>query len=316
MKSKPASACAEATVKPGDVVAMIGDSITCDGRWWLPLREQLLARRAAVPCDFRNLGIPGGSAGEARRRYDWDIAPVKASVALVMFGMNDVRRDAYAPAPTAAMMTTRSEALQQFLVNTDTLVARLLADGTRVILLTPTPFDQYTPERPAANLPGVDDALAVAGGMVRGIAVARQLPVIDLHTPLRQRCAAGEAIIGDDRVHPSDCGHEAVAQLVGAVLTPGESVTVPAALRAASRALHAAERRQRLLVMFRCWAEGSEGGTDDEALRRYLEKRREADPNPWVREQARVCWELLPCQAEQAEAVTELRRRLAAEAQP
>jgi hypothetical protein len=130
--------------RDGDVVAMIGDSITWDGRWWLRLREQGLAR--GLQCAFVNRGIPGGGAEGAVLGYDWDIAPVRATVAMVMFGMNDVWRDAYVPAPTEEMLTGRNAVLQRYLVAMHTLVERLLRDGVRVVLLTPTPFDQYAPE--------------------------------------------------------------------------------------------------------------------------------------------------------------------------
>ena len=89
----------------GDIVAMIGDSITYNGQWWTNLHEQLMVRHPEIKCDFRNFGIPGGSAGEAVTRYEWDIAPAKPTVAIVMFGMNDVWRDAYISSPTADMIT-------------------------------------------------------------------------------------------------------------------------------------------------------------------------------------------------------------------
>lgn len=296
----------------GDIVAMVGDSITSDGRWWGSLREQVLARRPSVRCDFRNCGISGGSAEGALRGYVWDIAPHHPSLALVMFGMNDVWRDTYAKAPTAAMLPRRAEALDRFLAASIALVERLQADGARVVLLTPTPFDQYAPERPVPNLPGCDDALAVCGGMVRGIAAARHLPLVDLHTPLRRRCAAGEPLITDDRVHPGDAGHEAMCALVLATLCPGPVVDVPPVVRAASEALREAERRQRTFAMFRSWSGDASEGTGVAAVQHYLDLNQEKEQNPWIREQMLLCRALLPQQAELAAEVAQLRQRLAA----
>jgi len=297
--------------RDGDVVAMIGDSITYDGRWWVSLREQLLARRPGVHCDFRNCGIAGGGAEGALRGYNWDIAPHHPTLALVMFGMNDVWRDCYAPSPTEAMLTRRAEALDRFLAASSALVDRLLEDSVRVVLVTPTPFDQYALERPAPNLPGVDDALAVCGGMVRGLAAARRLPVVDLHTPLRRRCAAGEPLVGEDRVHPGDPGHDAMTTLVAAALCPGPTVSVPPAVRAASRALHAAECRLRTPAMFRNWAGDATAGSGDEVILRYLDQNQEKEQNPWVVERMLLCRSLLPRQAELAAEVAALRQRLA-----
>jgi lysophospholipase L1-like esterase len=293
-----------------DVVAMIGDSITCDGRWWVKVREQWLARHPGAFCDFRNCGIPGGVAEGALRRYAWDIAPLRPTVALVMFGMNDVWREGYRPPVTEEMLTGRADCLQRFLSNMNDLVERLVQDGVRVVLLTPTPFDQYASDRPAPNLPGVDDALAVCAGMVRGISAVRRLTVVDLHTTLRRRCVAGESLISEDRVHPSDLGHTAMAELVSVALLPGASVVVSPELRAASQALHEAESRQRIIAMFRCWAEGVVGGKDDDAVRRFLERNEEEDQNPWILEQKVMCRRLLPRQEELATEVAVLRQRL------
>ena len=294
--------------RDGDVVAMVGDSITCDGRWWVGVREQVLAGEPGLACDFRNCGIPGDTAEGALRRYAWDIAPLRPSLALVSFGMNDVWRDAYGPDPTEEMLTRRTEALERFLINMHALVTRLLADGIRVVLLTPTPFDQYAVDGPTPNLPGVDDALAICAGMLRGLAIAQGLPVIDLHTPLRRRCAALEPLISDDRVHPNELGHEAITQVVIAAVLPSAAVPVPPALRAASRAVHAAEYQQRMIAMFRCWSEG----IDNAAVFDFLTRNAETEPNPWVREQMQVCQALLPREDALAAEVTALRRQLAA----
>ncbi len=298
----------------GDVVAMIGDSITCDGRWWVELREQWLARHPAQFCDFRNCGIPGAGAGGALPRYDWDIAPLRPTVALVMFGMNDVWREGYKPPVTVEMLAGRDECLERYLLNMNELVERLIGQGIKVCLLTPTPFDQYASDRPAPNMPGVDDALAICAGMVKGIAVTRRLPVVDLHTPLRHRCAAGDMLISQDRVHPGEHGHMAMAELVCGALLPGAMVDVPPALREASRALHQAEAPLRILAMFRARAQSSLGAHDDDSLRSFLELNREKEPNPWVREQMIECRNLVARQVELEARVTSLREQLASAA--
>ena len=295
----------------GDVVAMIGDSITCDGRWWVELREQWLARHPGEFCDFRNCGIPGAGAGGALPRYPWDIAPLRPTVALLMFGMNDVWREGYKPPVTGEMLAGRDECLERYLSNMNELVDRLVGQGIKVCLLTPTPFDQYASDRSAPNMPGVDDALAICAGMVKGIAIARRLPVVDLHTPLRHRCAAGDALISEDRVHPGELGHMAIAELVCGALLSGPMVDVPPALREASRALHQAEAPLRILAMFRARAQSSLGAHDDDSLRRFLELNREKEPNPWFREQMIECHNLLARQVELEARVTSLRQQLA-----
>ncbi len=297
--------------KDGDIIAMIGDSITYNGHWWTNLREQLIVRYPELKCDFRNLGIPGGGAGQAITRYEWDIAPVKPTVAMVMFGMNDVWRDAYISSPTDDMITGRNECLQRFLLNTDALVRRLLSDGIRVVLLTPTPYDQYNESHTAVNLYGVDDALAICGGMVRGIAISRQLKVIDFHTVLRRKCADGMMIIGDDRVHPNDAGHDEMANIVKDELLLGNDLPVPYELHSVSQSLLEMEQKIRIIAMFRCSSEMSGCGHDDESVISYIANNFDEEKNPWVREQMQVCMELLNNQDDLNRSIESLRRQIA-----
>jgi hypothetical protein len=228
-----------------------------------------------------------------------------------MFGMNDVWREAYVPEPTAEMVGGRDWCLQRYLENMHALTDRLLADHVRVLLLTPTPFDQYSTERRERNLPGADDALAICGGMVRGIGLAKGVGVLDLHAPLRRRCAAGEELISDDRVHPNDQGHAAMAELVTQALLPPGPADVPPTIYAASRALHEAELRLRTIAMFRTRATDRDGGQDDAAIERYIAQSEATEPNPWVREQRAVCRHLLPRRNDLLAEVADLRQQLA-----
>ncbi len=297
--------------KDGDIIAMIGDSITYNGQWWNNLREQLIVRHPELKCDFRNLGIPGGGAGQAITRYEWDIAPIKPTVAMVMFGMNDVWRDAYISSPTDDMITGRDECLMRFLQNTDALVSRLLNDGIRVVLFTPSPYDQYNESHSAVNLKGVDDALAICGGMVRGIAISRQFKVIDFHTILRRKCDDGMTIIGDDRVHPNDAGYEEMANIVKHEFLCGDDHSVPSDIHSVCQSLLEMEKNLRIIAMFRCCAALSNGGHDDESVISYIANNFDEEKNPWVREHMQVCMELLNNKDDLNRSVESLRQQIA-----
>ncbi len=288
---------------------MIGDSITWSGAWWQQLRDQLLVREPGLGVTFRNCGVPGGGAEGALQRYDWDILPQRPTVALVMFGMNDVWRDAYVATADAGMIEGRNGCLQRYLIAMHALVLRLQHDGVRVALLTPSPYDQYSAGS-VVSYTGVDDALAICAGMVRALGLALGVRVVDLHTPLRVRLAAGEQLISADRVHPAASGEQAMAELVVRELLPGPVAVLPSALHAASDALQAAERDARLIPMFRCWAGGS--GDDDAALQRYLDQQDPQRCDDWMASCLATCRRLLPRQAEVASDLEQRQQQLTA----
>jgi lysophospholipase L1-like esterase len=295
------------------VIAMIGDSITADGRWWAALREQLLVHEPDLRCEFRNAGIPGGTVAGALRRYAWDIAPLRANVALVLFGMNDVGRDDYQdPIPDAGARLRQAGALARYRTGMAELVARLQADGVRVVLVTPSPYDEYATGTGTPARVGVDGALAQCARIVYALAAEQQVPVIDLHAPLSRRCAAGEALIDADRVHPTTAGHAAMAEVAWAQIHPRAFGAVPPQMVAASRAVHAAESQLRSLAMFKTWVEESDGVYDDAAVLALLDRSQPGETNPWMIEQMGICRMLLADQEAHRARIELLRRELAA----
>lgn len=88
------------------------------------------------------------------------------------------------------------------------------AGGVRVILFTPTPYDEIQPGEESFNFRGVNQALGVLSGAVRGIASARGILCIDFHTPLSRLCQEGAPIICPDRVHPNADGEAAMTAVL------------------------------------------------------------------------------------------------------
>ncbi len=108
----------------------IGDSVTATG----PYPEILagLLTRATVTASIRveRAAFAGRSVDAAVRRWERDIAPAGADLALILFGLNDQA----AGSPLAA-----------YLEQTRWLVERLRAQGADVVLLEPTPHINITP---------------------------------------------------------------------------------------------------------------------------------------------------------------------------
>jgi lysophospholipase L1-like esterase len=206
--------------KDGTRWLAIGDSITQDNKYqqfvYLFLATRFPDRDLAV----LNAGIAGDTADGALQRYAWDIAPQRATAATVMFGMNDIDRNLYAPGEaTPQILQQREAALNRFRTNLTALVAKLQSDGVRVTLVTPSPFDD-TAQLATPNLPGCNDGLARCANIARQIAAKFHTRSVDLHGPMTTLNQAGQqdnpasTLIGNDRVHPGTTGHLVMAALL------------------------------------------------------------------------------------------------------
>jgi lysophospholipase L1-like esterase len=206
--------------QPADHWVAIGDSISQDGRYLDWTECYLILRTPNSTITSRNAGISGDTADGALRRFDWDILPADraATLATIMFGMNDVGRELYSsekPDDTATLQL-RQARLDSYARNLRTLVAQLQARGLRIALLTPSPYDD-TSRADTANLPGANAALARCAATARAIARETGATLVDFHGPLTalvQRVQANEPTatpMGRDRIHPDNPGHFAMA---------------------------------------------------------------------------------------------------------
>lgn len=201
----------------GERWTALGDSLTHTGSYHLWLQLFHLTRHPTRELHFANCGIAGDTAAGARRRLTWDVLPTRPTLCTVMLGMNDVGLALYTLAATGAELAERRRAaLRAFEKNLRALVEALRETGTRVVLVTPTIFDQWA-ELPAPRRPGVETALATCAEFVRRLAGELGLGLVELHEPLRQLTRRMQSedpsatLIGPDRIHPGAVGHFAIA---------------------------------------------------------------------------------------------------------
>ena len=204
--------------KADDRWIAIGDSITHSGAFTRYVELFYVTRHPNSKLTYDNAGIAGDTAAGALSRFDWDIASANPTVATIMLGMNDVGRGNYAPETPddEAVKTKREGSAAGYAKNTRDLVARLKANGTRVVLLTSTLFDD-TSRIATPNLPGCNDALIELGRRTHVIAQETGSEFIDLIQPLTtlnrslQIADPTFTMISNDRVHPGAPGYLAIA---------------------------------------------------------------------------------------------------------
>ena len=198
---------------PGERVVFFGDSITHAGRYmhYLQLWENL--RHPGSGVRLMNGGIAGETARQGLARLNAEILPMKADRAFVMFGMNDVGRENYATAaPTSGQKASRVKSLEKYSANMETLAKSLVSSGIETVLMTPTPYDQYTAAKGenlvACNEPG----LAACAEAVRDLASRLHTGIAELHRPMTEMFKSHPDFrFCPDRIHPGAEGHLVMA---------------------------------------------------------------------------------------------------------
>ena len=199
----------------GERVVFVGDSITHGGGFVADLQLFQSLRHPGSGAKILNAGISGGTVSQALGRFDNDIMRLNPDRVFVMFGMNDVRRGSWNDlVPNERDAAARRDALDAYAANQRQLADRFAAAGVKTVLVTPSPFDQYT-VREKANSAACNDGLARCSDIVRTLAAERHLGCVDFHAPLTAIQKANlETVFCPDRVHPQALGHLLMASLV------------------------------------------------------------------------------------------------------
>ncbi len=187
--SRFAAALAEG--RPQTLVAS-GDSLTFGylvrSGYLARVEQGLRARFPAAPLTVRNEGVCGATAPDGAARFDHDVAPARADLLLVQYGLND----AFLRLPLATFTTALERLVQR---------QRALRPDGEVLLVPPPLLPVPAEERVARPF---RDALHEAGAALEALVapVAARWP------------AAAPHLFLADRVHPTDEGHQYMADAV------------------------------------------------------------------------------------------------------
>lgn len=144
-----------------------------------------------------NKGYCGCKSDLAVQLFDGDIAPLNADLIILSFGINDI--SGYVP-PT--------NTIDQYRANMIELVNKCFENDSKVILLTPT-FTQM--------LNFSSSAIAEYGECVKEIALAYNIPCIDMHKAQEQLYQSGSQSISVgmvDGAHMTDIGYQLMADII------------------------------------------------------------------------------------------------------
>lgn len=200
--------------KKNDRVVFVGNSITHNGDFWHNVSLWYATRYPQLGVTFFNCGISGDVTKGILHRMDEDILVHQPTWAVIMIGMNDVNRPLYDKKRVnePGIKEQQQQALATYKKNLDSIIRVFQSKNIKVILQTPSIYDQ-TSKMATNNLYGVNDALKTCAGYIREFAAKYKVPVVDYWTSLStfntevQSKDSLATVIGKDRVHPGAVGH-------------------------------------------------------------------------------------------------------------
>ena len=201
----------------GQKIVFYGDSITHGGMYEYYVQLFYATRFPGRKITVINAGVSGDTAAGGLFRLAPDVLVHKPDLVYMMFGMNDVGRGYYKTS-TADEKTkaAREGRLAEYKSSMAENIRRIKDSGASVVVVTPSPYDQYSSSAKSENLAACNDGLGKCAAIGRELAGGAKQSVAELYAPMTELIAANPELklCGDDRVHPSPAGHMTMAYFI------------------------------------------------------------------------------------------------------
>ena len=203
LSAAPAVSAQSFYLKKGDVVVVMGDSITEQRLYSNYLELWSQTRFPAYNLVFRNVGIGGDTSGGGNGRFKRDVLPFKPTVLTVDFGMND---GGYQP--------FNEKRYDPYMKGLQGIATQAKAANVRVAWITPQPVE-HNPGNDKQE--AYNQTLEKFGDGVKEIAMKNDGLFADQFHPywavIKKARDAGEKgrITGGDAVHPGVPGQTLMA---------------------------------------------------------------------------------------------------------
>jgi lysophospholipase L1-like esterase len=207
----------------GDVICFLGDSITDGGIYCKDIADFYATRYPEKKIKVINCGIGGDTAAGAMGRLGWDVLAHHPTVVAIMLGMNDIGHLNYPSDPPhpipPEMLAAREKSIETYRAKMKEIVEAIRAQSkARVILITPSPYDEKVQKEAKPPHVGADGALGRCSQIVKELAASHGTELVEFHEPLTKLNLEGQkadpkyTLCGGDRVHPGSPGHLMMAE--------------------------------------------------------------------------------------------------------
>lgn len=204
----PAAEADEFFFRDGDVVVMIGDSITEQHLYSNYVEMWTVTRFPTWKLTFRNVGIGGDTSGGGNARFARDVLKYKPTAMTVDFGMNDGRYRGF-----------EEGTFNPYLIGLQGMADQAKSARIRTAWITPQPLDDGAPGPTA--LTGYNQTLEKFSAGVKTIAEKNEGLFVDQFHPYltvldraRAQNQKYERITAGDAVHPGPPGQALMAAAI------------------------------------------------------------------------------------------------------
>jgi lysophospholipase L1-like esterase len=202
-----AAATAKELVQPGDMIAVIGDSITEQKQYSAFIEDYLLMCQPAANLQVAQFGWGGETATGFEKRMKNDMLRFKPMLITTCFGMND---GGYGP--------LTKERADLYRTSTQQIIDKAKKAGVRTIVIG-SPGCVDTDKFRGPKLSAVyNKTLGELRDIAREVAEANGVTFADVHTPMMDAMTKAKAkygkeyhVGGPDGVHPDANGHLVMA---------------------------------------------------------------------------------------------------------
>ncbi|WP_269523323.1 SGNH/GDSL hydrolase family protein [Coraliomargarita parva] len=192
-----------AQFRPGDVVAVIGDSITEQKKYSVFIEDYLVMCQPQPDLKVVQFGWGGEQANGMASRFQNDVLPFQPDVVTTCYGMND---GGYRP--------VTQDTLDRYRRHTTDYVQQMKEAGVRWIILgSPGIVDPASYKRANSDAEVYNHTLKELAKVGEAVAVSEGVSYADVYSPMMHGVELAKAQYGEgykianDGVHPGDNGH-------------------------------------------------------------------------------------------------------------
>lgn len=202
--------------KPGEKVALIGDSITHGGHYHSYIWLYYMTRFPNMPITILNCGVGGDTASDILARLDYDVISKNPTYITLTFGMNDTGYfDVFNKDNTDELSAER---VSVSIDNFGKIAEKLKETGAQIVMVGGSPYDE-TSRFNDGVLAGKNDAICKIIDAQRSVASSYGWGFVDFNAPmveLGQKLQAEDpkySFCPQDRIHPDKDGQMVMAYL-------------------------------------------------------------------------------------------------------
>ncbi|HTU20517.1 MAG TPA: SGNH/GDSL hydrolase family protein [Gemmataceae bacterium] len=207
----PAEDAKPVSLKKGDRIVFLGDSITAGGvrpnGYVTLIKKKLTEKHKDLGIEIIGAGISGNKVPDLQRRLDRDVLAKKPTVVMIYIGINDVWHGEKDP--------KRGTSKDKFEAGLKEIIGKIKGAGARVILCTPSVIGEK-----ADGSNNLDAKLDEYSDISRRVAREEKVQLCDLRRAFLDHLKKNNAenkekgVLTTDRVHLNAAGNRFVAEVM------------------------------------------------------------------------------------------------------